>query len=391
MGIDGFAPQPGPAPEASAVDVPTDDDSFHGSAGRGGVPGTSLDQKSASASAPSSVPTGSSAEHRDAANTAKPPAADNMVCDMAARRSKMFVVGAPGPVASDMRPVVAAASNELVKAAFDAIKSLCDRDGKALSSSFGNFDRIVGLGWLIGDALGHGLLSREDAFKLGGVASKRAKALPSEIADARRAILRPASKLDAADPKRKELAAAADAAQARLLQSAPDPQLPLPKPHTSAKPQATGSRKRARSKPEPPAADPVAEARLNLSQAERALTKAKRKYDAASAARDRAVVWAKRTKSPPLFTKKGKCLIRRWATHRDATHAHHHASVIELVVAGYEEALAEERTRTARHNLRAEILQNMCDMALNAAENGAPSLCTVAGSATQQKKSAGSE
>jgi hypothetical protein len=105
-----------------------------------------------------------------------------MVCDMAARQSKMFVVGAPGPVASDMRPVVAAASNELVKAAFDAIKSLCDRDGKALSSSFSNFDRIVGLGWLIGDALGHGLLSREDAFKLGGVASKRAKALPSEIA-----------------------------------------------------------------------------------------------------------------------------------------------------------------------------------------------------------------
>ena len=178
---------------------------------------------------------------------------------------------ARGPTASGMEPLAATASNGLVKAAFDAVKVVCDRDGRSLSASFGNFDRIVGLGWLVGDALGHALLSREDAFKLGGAASKRATALPSEIADARRAILRPASKLDAADPKRQELAAAADAAQVRLLQSAPVP--PLPLPHTSVKPQATGSRKRARPKPEPPAAE---RSTASMDRAEAAVLVAKR-------------------------------------------------------------------------------------------------------------------
>ena len=40
----------------------------------------------------------------------------------------------------------------LVKLAHEVANELCDRDGKALSKAFGNFDRRVALGWLLADA-----------------------------------------------------------------------------------------------------------------------------------------------------------------------------------------------------------------------------------------------
>ena len=117
----------GLAAEAPKSDAPSDAASFQGSAGRGGVPYASVSQQPASASAPTSVPAGSLAEHPEAANAAKPPAADDMASDMAARQSKMFVTGAPGPVASGMEPLAVTASNGLVKAAFDTVKVVCDQ------------------------------------------------------------------------------------------------------------------------------------------------------------------------------------------------------------------------------------------------------------------------
>lgn len=46
----------------------------------------------------------------------------------------------------------------LVELAFEAIGKLCDKHGKALSKAYSNFDRVVGLGWLVADALGAPLL-----------------------------------------------------------------------------------------------------------------------------------------------------------------------------------------------------------------------------------------
>ena len=45
-----------------------------------------------------------------------------------------------------------------VKLSSEAVGKLCDAHGRALSQSFGNFDRVVGLGWLLGDAFGSPLL-----------------------------------------------------------------------------------------------------------------------------------------------------------------------------------------------------------------------------------------
>ena len=41
----------------------------------------------------------------------------------------------------------------------------------ALSKAFGNFDRVVALGWLVADALGAPLLTREAAYDIGMTAS----------------------------------------------------------------------------------------------------------------------------------------------------------------------------------------------------------------------------
>ena len=68
----------------------------------------------------------------------------------------MFSLDATGPAASGMPKVAEKATMELVSLAFGAVGKLCDQHGKALSKAFGNFDRVVGLGWLVADALGSG-------------------------------------------------------------------------------------------------------------------------------------------------------------------------------------------------------------------------------------------
>ena len=73
---------------------------------------------------------------------------------MAERASKMFVVSAAGPQRSGLPPAARKVNKELCLLAFNAANDLCNEHGKALSAAFGNFDRVVALGWLIGDALG---------------------------------------------------------------------------------------------------------------------------------------------------------------------------------------------------------------------------------------------
>ena len=86
---------------------------------------------------------------------------------LAARAAAMFDVGRSAPQASGHPPCGSQATKELLLLAFQAANDLCDKLGKALSKAFGNFDRVVALGWLLGDAVGAPLLARDCAHAVG--------------------------------------------------------------------------------------------------------------------------------------------------------------------------------------------------------------------------------
>ena len=102
----------------------------------------------------------------------------------------MFVFGAAAPQASGMPPAAKRATMELVLLAYNAANELCDTQGEALSTSFGNFDRVVAIGWLLGDAVGARLLPREQAYAVGLKARKAAVALKADVAAKKRAVQR---------------------------------------------------------------------------------------------------------------------------------------------------------------------------------------------------------
>ena len=154
----------------------------------------------------------------------------------------MFVFGAAAPQASGMPPAAKRATMELVLLAYNAANELCDTQGEALSKSFGNFDRVVALGWLLGDAVGARLLPREQAYAVGLKARKAAVALKADVAAKKRAVQRKASKLKADDPLRRELSEKAEAEEAEQLRQE------IEFPMVRAEPAPSGSRKQARDK-----------------------------------------------------------------------------------------------------------------------------------------------
>ena len=135
--------------------------------------------------------------------------------EVAARASRMFVVGANAPMASDMPPAACTATKGLVKLAFDAANDLCKAHGTALSEYFGNFDRVVALGWLLGDLLGMPLAPRAMAYTVGLKARRAAGTLETDQKEERRKASRAASKLPAGDARREEAKAVGEAAAAR--------------------------------------------------------------------------------------------------------------------------------------------------------------------------------
>ena len=60
----------------------------------------------------------------------------------------------------------------------------------ALSKSFGNFDRVVAAGWLLGDALGLPLMERADALAVGLKAKYEAGKLDKKEAYWKKAVSR---------------------------------------------------------------------------------------------------------------------------------------------------------------------------------------------------------
>ena len=156
------------------------------------------------------------------------------------RAAAMFVVGTSAPQASGMSPAAKRATMELVMLAYNAANELCDTQGDALSKSFANFDRVVALGWLLGDAMGARLLLREQAYAVGLKARKAAVALKADVVAKKRAVQRKASKLKADDPQRRELSEKAEAEEAEKLRKE------IEFPMMPAQPAPSGSRKRKR-------------------------------------------------------------------------------------------------------------------------------------------------
>ena len=145
----------------------------------------------------------------------------------------------------------------------------------ALSASFGNFDRVVALGWLIADAVRLPLLSRAEAYAVGLKARREAGNIKSDEAGDKKA----ASRLAPGDPKRGKVAELAEKRLQALVE------LPLPAMEPAA---ASGSRKRAR---QPESAEPSHEqviayieaeeldAQKAIKKAEAAVTHAEKKTD----------------------------------------------------------------------------------------------------------------
>jgi hypothetical protein len=87
----------------------------------------------------------------------------------------MFKLDAKGPTASGRQSVTRTVTKENVQSAWCAANDLCDNHGAALSDAYGNFDRVVALGWLLGDVALGCLIEKADAFKVGGKAAKLAR------------------------------------------------------------------------------------------------------------------------------------------------------------------------------------------------------------------------
>ena len=83
---------------------------------------------------------------------------------------------------------MARASKELVQRSWEVICDLCKDRGRQLSQSYGNFDKVVGLGWLLGDAVLGCLLPGPDALAVGRKAAKLAPDFKSEFAAPKRKV-----------------------------------------------------------------------------------------------------------------------------------------------------------------------------------------------------------
>ena len=117
----------------------------------------------------------------------------------------MFAVGASGPAASGLPRLAPKATKLLVKLAATFMKDLEKVAVDALSAAYGNFDRLVGLGWLLADAVGMPLLTRETAYAVDLKARREASYIQVAEAAKKEDLGRAKSKLAATDPRRLQL------------------------------------------------------------------------------------------------------------------------------------------------------------------------------------------
>lgn len=102
------------------------------------------------------------------------------------RQTLMFKVDSSAPAASGRRAVLPFATKEAVQLGWEVMRARCKADGRQLSTSFGNFDQRVGLGWLLGDMVCGCFIPFDDALAVGTKAVKAGPDLKAEFAAPRR-------------------------------------------------------------------------------------------------------------------------------------------------------------------------------------------------------------
>jgi hypothetical protein len=160
-----------------------------------------------------------------------------------ARSSKMFVLGLAGPTESGIEPAASAVDKALIKLAWETVSTRTGSTMSAFSKSFGNFDHIVAVGWLIADAVGLPLLEKSSAHAVGLKARRVALTLKADIASILKSVKDKVRKqhLTSDDPKRIKLEQDAADAECALLSEPID--LPLPNSSQSVQAGKRGSRK----------------------------------------------------------------------------------------------------------------------------------------------------
>ena len=166
------------------------------------------------------------------------------------RADIMFVVGAAAPVASGRKSALPCATKDAVERGAKLIRELCEAHGTQLSQSFGNFDQLVGLGWLLGDLVLGCLISKDDALAVGRKAGKLAASLKKEFAAPR---TRAGKKKFSSEQERALAFAAADAEEAAIRQLVVE----LPFPAVRAARAQAAALKRKRVEPDQPAPAPA--------------------------------------------------------------------------------------------------------------------------------------
>ena len=228
--------------------VPGDDKSSGTNARRAVVEEASNDEN---ASAPQR---NNDAEAEPADGTAEPsePVPQLPESELDERIALMFVVGAPAPVASGRDALLAHVPNQIVLDAYKKIRALCKAHGKALSTSFGNFDQLVGLGWLLGDLVLGGLIEHADAHSVGREAGRLGPDLPGLFAAPRRRT----GKLKFSDDEARARAFRLAEEEELTLRQAPA-SLPLPKRLPRAQqPAPAGAVPEPEPEPAPPEPEP---------------------------------------------------------------------------------------------------------------------------------------
>lgn len=259
---DPFLP-PSPSSSATIIGEPSDQDTFHApneecsdntgeavferdssqsEAGRARAGKGSIDPEDASNSPlPSSA--GVSAAIHDTSCEPLPEVAD---LELEERIKIMFVVGEPEPKASGRGSVLRKASKQVVLRGADLIRGLCKAHGPQLSQSFGNFDQLVGLGWLLADVVLGCLVSRADAFVIGKKAGKLGPGFKKEFEAPR---TRAGKRKFSSEEERARAFSAADAeAAATRLEPV---ELPFPAVRAARAQAAALKRKRVEAVPEP--------------------------------------------------------------------------------------------------------------------------------------------
>ena len=272
----------------------------------------------------------------------------------------MFVVGSAAPVGSGARRLASKATRKVVCDAHSVVYGWKQGRITELSRCFGNFDRVVALGWLVSDALTSTLVTRRDAYLIGlhcrNAIDDPKCGLKAEIRALKQSASRARGKLPADSTERDEL-------EEKLLRDIADLNgqevdlsdfltIPEPTPAPSGAPESEAGRPRKRKK-DPPAAAPTPKARLStearrqVSVARGALAKAKRQHARAARQHERLEsTWDR--KRCPSFQKN----FQKWADftirwpHRIAK------SRLDAIAAAYEVDLAEAQLnfRLSRHH-----------------------------------------